>query len=50
MPDISMCANHYCTLKETCYRYKATPSEFWQSWNNRTQDKDGNCDSYWPLK
>ncbi len=27
MPDITMCQNEACTLKEVCYRYKATPSE-----------------------
>jgi hypothetical protein len=28
MPDISMCTNEECPLKESCYRYNATPSEF----------------------
>lgn len=31
MPDISMCSGLECPLKETCYRYKATPSD-WQSY------------------
>lgn len=26
MPDISMCKNKECTLKERCYRYRAVPS------------------------
>lgn len=32
MPDITMCNGGDCPLKETCYRYKATPSEFLQSY------------------
>ncbi len=32
MPDITMCSGGDCPLKETCYRYKATPSEFSQSY------------------
>jgi hypothetical protein len=32
MPDISMCTNEECPLKETCYRYNATPSEFMQAY------------------
>lgn len=31
MPDISMCSGLECPLKETCYRYKATPAS-WQSY------------------
>lgn len=26
MPDISMCSNFNCPIKETCYRYMAKPS------------------------
>lgn len=26
MPDISMCKNSKCELKEECYRYKAEPN------------------------
>ena len=32
MPDISMCSGIDCPLKESCYRAKATPSEFRQAW------------------
>jgi hypothetical protein len=28
MPDITMCNGVGCEIKEICYRYKATPSEF----------------------
>jgi hypothetical protein len=32
MPDISMCNGGECPLKETCYRYKAKPSEYQQAY------------------
>ncbi len=38
MPDISMCqglnvsTNTMCPKRNTCYRFTATPSEFWQSY------------------
>ncbi len=31
MPDITMCSGEGCELKETCYRYKAIPNEYRQS-------------------
>lgn len=31
MPDISMCADRHCPSRQTCYRYRAVPSER-QSW------------------
>ena len=33
MPDIEMCLNEDCPLKETCYRHEAIPSEYLQSYN-----------------
>ena len=32
MPDITMCKGENCPMKETCYRYKATPNEHRQSY------------------
>ena len=26
MPDITMCINKYCGIRETCYRHTAKPS------------------------
>ena len=46
MPDISMCANVHCKLKETCYRFTATPSSY-QSYGGFTTDENGECDYYW---
>ncbi|MHB8871827.1 MAG: hypothetical protein ACYC5G_05225 [Candidatus Doudnabacteria bacterium] len=52
MPDISMCNPKHCTIKKKCYRFTATPSEFWQSWfteepyNQQTKT----CDFYWEVE
>lgn len=48
MPDISMCMNEECTQKETCYRYKAKPSN-WQSYADFKQ-VDGRCEAYWEVE
>ena len=47
MPDISMCVNKECTLKETCYRFTAKPSEFRQSYGSFKPEEDGTCRGYW---
>ncbi len=31
MPDITMCTNNGCPLKDRCYRFMAEPKEPWQS-------------------
>ena len=46
MADISMCENQTCPLKETCYRFNATPSS-WQSYGDFKPNKKGQCDNYW---
>jgi hypothetical protein len=50
MPDITMCNGVGCEIKEICYRYKATPSEFMQSYFFTTPNKGLNCDYYWKLE
>ena len=47
MPDITMCKNKDCTIKETCYRYNANPNPYWQSYTTFSQNIDGYCDYYW---
>lgn len=49
MPDISMCKNEQCPLKESCYRFKATPCEFRQTYGLFNHE-DGDCKYYWELK
>ena len=52
MPDITMCPGGNCPMKETCYRYKAKPSEY-QSYFTETPFKmvEGKieCDYYMGL-
>lgn len=49
MPDITMCEGKDCPLKENCYRFKAEPSEYRQSYfveipyNKEKKD----CESLW---
>lgn len=31
MPDITMCTNNGCPLRDRCYRFTAEPKEFMQS-------------------
>jgi hypothetical protein len=40
MPDISMCQNKECNMKESCYRYTAKPSEQWQSYSEFVYERD----------
>lgn len=48
MPDITMCEGLECPLKESCYRYTATPNEFRQSYFLEIPLKeDGECEHYW---
>jgi hypothetical protein len=52
MPDLTMCEGNDCPLKETCYRYRATASEFRQSYfSDLPYDKEREkCDYYFPTK
>jgi len=45
MPDIAMCANTECPLRNHCYRFRAVPSEY-QSYMAFAPDADGVCKSY----
>lgn len=56
MPDITMCTGENCSLKETCYRNKATPCEYRQSYFIKppytiNQERgEHSCELYWELK
>ena len=53
MPDISMCSNKTCPLKETCYRSTAIPNPYGQTYASFTWSYDEGqnaCDFYWPTK
>ena len=44
-----MCQNKCCPLREGCFRYKATPSPYWQSYSI-FEYQNGHCDYYEPLE
>ena len=48
MPDISMCANEDCPIKQSCYRYTAIANASYQSYAEfeYKNDKD-KCDYFW---
>jgi len=50
MPDISMCSNVTCILKEKCYRYRAVPSQFRQSYGSFKPDKNDKCEYFTKLQ
>ncbi len=49
MADITMCQNYTCPSRDSCYRYKATPS-MWQSYACFAYDENGSCDDYIEIK
>lgn len=51
MPDISMCMGEYCNKRESCYRHKAKPNAFGQSFIRKKEEDQGeHCKHYWPLE
>ena len=50
MPDISMCEDHDCPKRLSCYRYCATPSPYYQSYFAKSPRKKNKCDYHMPLK
>jgi len=50
MPDISMCLGRSCELKEICYRYKANPSKYMQTYFSIPPNKGLECDYFWEIK
>jgi hypothetical protein len=47
MPDISMCKNEDCPVKNNCYRFLAKPS-FLQSYGLFIYNNG--CESFWNMK
>jgi|TARA_R110000765_G_C18531484_1_gene559625 hypothetical protein len=49
MPDITMCPGNDCSIKESCYRFTASPSEFAQAYFRKSPIADGatECKYYW---
>jgi hypothetical protein len=46
MADITKCEGKDCSLKESCYRYTAPPSEYRQTYFTEPPIKDGKCEYY----
>lgn len=50
-PDISMCENTSCPSKETCYRFKAVPNEYRQSYMEfKVKEGEKKCYHYMKLR
>lgn len=50
MPDITMCDGNHCELRSTCYRYKAEPSKYMQSYFLKEPFQNPNeCVEYWEV-
>lgn len=52
MADITMCKGQMCHLKESCYRYKATPNEYMQYYFTFAPISmlTGKCKDYWEVE
>ena len=45
--DISMCGNSACPSSNECYRFRAKPSQHWQSYCGFAPEKDDTkCDHF----
>lgn len=49
MPDIAMCKGGKCPLRDHCYRHRATPSEFRQSYFAEPPNNGDTCTEFVPL-
>lgn len=52
MADITMCNNEDCPLKMKCFRYRATPSPYWQPYYvfDESTPVGEDCISRWEFK
>jgi len=49
MPDITLCRNKDCPLKDICYRYRAVPDPVWQSYFDPQPPESENCEHFMSL-
>lgn len=47
MADITMCSGLGCSIKESCYRFKAPVNEWRQAYFTEVPGKDKSCEYYW---
>jgi hypothetical protein len=45
MPDLTLCTNEDCNINYMCYRFKAKPSEYVQSYI-RFEPQDDHCEFF----
>lgn len=51
MPDISMCMGTGCERAAECYRYRAKPNPYRQSYFGRPpMDEQGDCGYFWQIE
>ena len=51
MPDITMCRDNDCPMKDTCYRFQATPRPNGNQSYFYVGLRDGEkCQYYWEMK
>jgi hypothetical protein len=52
MPDITMCQGGTCPIKEECYRFKAVPSQYRQSYFAVVpySEENKHCEYRWSMK
>lgn len=52
MPDITMCINNSCPIREKCFRFRAIPDKYNQSYSRfQYTNQKGKvfCDDYLPI-
>lgn len=49
MPDISMCQNKNCKVKEQCYRFTAIPDNLWQAYAEFGTAAGEKCEYFWAI-
>lgn len=49
VPDLTLCPGKNCPIKDNCYRYRAIPSEYLQSYYTEPPFVGNECDRLIPL-
>lgn len=49
MADIAMCGNKKCPLKYTCYRFRAKPNPYHQSYMLFIYNEKDGCKNFWDI-
>ena len=50
MPDITMCRDHNCPKRDSCYRYRAEPTPRRQAYFSDTPGEGEECEWYWEME